>query len=55
MNKSDKKRAKLVERIHALEAELRLSLQKKSADKAIDVSGHTRNIQALRLQLAHMA
>jgi hypothetical protein len=53
MAKADKKKAKLQERLIALEAELRLALQKKSSSAAeIDVPGKTRQIQALRAEIA---
>ncbi len=52
MAKADKKKAKLLERLEALETELRLALQKKSSSAAeIDVPGRTRQIQELRAQI----
>ena len=55
MSKADKKKAKLIERMQALEAELRLALQKKTSSAAeIDVPGKTRQIQELRAQIAAM-
>ena len=53
MSKVDKKKAKLIERMQALETELRLSLQKKSSSAAeIDVPGKMRQIAELRGQIA---
>jgi hypothetical protein len=55
MSKVDKKKAKLIERLQALEADLRLSLQKKSSSAAeIDVPGKTRQIAELRAQIASL-
>lgn len=52
MSKIDKKKNKILERINELEFELRESLTKKtSATKEINVPGHQRKIQELRLQL----
>ncbi|NCQ51536.1 hypothetical protein GW796_06500 [archaeon] len=51
MSKLEKKEAKLKERIEILETELKMSLQKKSIGKAIDVSAYTRKIQDLKLEL----
>ena len=56
MSKTDKKRDKLIQRLLALESELRLALQKKSSSAAeIDVPGKTRQIAELRAQIASMA
>jgi hypothetical protein len=53
VSKADKKKAKLQERLVALETELRLALQKKSSSAAeINVPGKTRQIQALRAEIA---
>lgn len=53
MSKVEKQRAKLVERIAQLEADLRLALQKKaSSAREIDVPGKTRQLAELRAQLA---
>jgi hypothetical protein len=52
MSKTDKKKAKLQERISQLETELRSSLHKKAAGPAIDVPKYTKEIQALKGQLA---
>ena len=53
MSKVDKKKTKLKERLEALEADLRLALQKKSSSAAeIDVPGKTRQIAELRAQIA---
>ncbi len=55
MNKIDKKKNKLIERINELELELRDSLTKKDSNtKEIDVPGHQRKIQELKLQLSKM-
>ena len=55
MTKQEKKKAKLVERLAALELELQLSLQKKSSSAAeIDVPGKTARIAELRKQIAEM-
>lgn len=52
MSKQDKKKAKLVERLSVLEADLRLALQKKSSSSAeIDVPGKMRQIQELKAQI----
>jgi uncharacterized coiled-coil protein SlyX len=51
----DKKRAKLKERIAELEAEMKLSLQKKaSGTAAFDVPAATRQIAKLRAELASL-
>jgi ribosome-interacting GTPase 1 len=51
----DKKRAKLKERIAELEAEMKLSLQKKSSGTAaFDVPSATRQIAKLRAELASL-
>jgi hypothetical protein len=53
VSKVEKKKAKLLERLAALESELRLALQKKSSSASeIDVPGKTRQIQALRAEIA---
>lgn len=55
MAKIEKQKIKLKERIEQLEADLRLSLQKKSSSAAeIDVPGKTRMIAELKRQLAAM-
>jgi hypothetical protein len=55
MSKVDKKKAKLQERLVALETELRMALQKKSSSATeINVPGRTRQIQELRAQIAAM-
>jgi len=54
MSKIDKKKAKLVERIQQLEAELKLSLHQKTVGKEISVPEYTRKIQELKMQLASM-
>ncbi len=52
MSKVEKQKQKLVERIDALETELKTSLQKKAAGKAIDVPTYTRKILELKKELA---
>lgn len=53
MSKAAKKIGKLEERLHQLENELKLSLQKKSSSAAeIDVPGKTRQIAELRAQIS---
>lgn len=54
MSKVEKKREKLKERIEMLEIELKNSLQKKAAGKAIDVPLYTRNIAQLKSELANL-
>jgi len=54
MANMNKKREKLVARIKTLETTLALSLQKKAAGPAIDVSKATREIQDLKLQLTQL-
>lgn len=54
MASTEKKKAKLQERITALEAELKLSLQKKAAGPAIDVPKYTSQIREMKAQLAAM-
>lgn len=55
MSKEAKKKAKLVERLATLEAELRTALQKKSSSAAeIDVPGKTAQIAALRKQISEL-
>ena len=54
MNKIEKKKSKMKERIEALEQELKMSLQKKGAGKAIDVPSFTRKIQELKVGLTEM-
>ena len=54
MKKLEKQQAKLKERIEIMEAELKTSLQKKAAGKAIDVPLYTRKIQELRKELAQL-
>ena len=55
MTKTDKKKAKIQERIAQIEADLRLSLQKKTSSAAeIDVPGKTRQLAELRKQLAEL-
>lgn len=54
MSKLDKKRDKLKKRINALEFELKNSLQKKSAGKAIDVPSYTSKILALKKELIEL-
>lgn len=52
MNKLEKKRTKIEERIQYLENELRTALTKKTSDvKEIDVAGHQRKISELRKEL----
>lgn len=49
MQQVNKKKQKLIDRLAALEADLRSALQKKSSSAAeIDVPGKTRQIQELR-------
>jgi BMFP domain-containing protein YqiC len=50
----EKKRAKLQARIAELENELKLSLQKKAAGPAINVSAYTRQIASLKEDLVRM-
>jgi uncharacterized coiled-coil protein SlyX len=51
----EKKRAKLQERIAELEAEMKVSLQKKaSGTAALDVPAATRQIAKLRTELASL-
>lgn len=50
----EKKKAKLAERIAALETELKTSLQKKAQGKAIDVPKYTTQIRELKKQLSEM-
>lgn len=52
MSKIEKQKNKLMERIAMLEAELKNSLHKKTAGKAIDVPGYTSKILALKKELA---
>lgn len=55
MEKIDKKKEKLQERINELETELRVSLTKKTSNtKEIDVAGTQRKIQVLRDSLRSM-
>lgn len=54
MSKIEKQKSKMKERIEALEQELKMSLQKKAAGKAIDVPSFTRKIQELKMSLATM-
>lgn len=55
MNKIEKKKNKIKERIAELENELRESLTKKTSDtKEINVPGQQRKIQELRIQLSKM-
>ena len=55
MSKIEKKKTKIIERIKELEAELILSLTKKtSTTKEIDVPLYTRKIEDLKLQLRGM-
>jgi hypothetical protein len=55
MANTDKKKAKLQERLVQLETELRLSLQKKSSSAAeIDMPGKLRQIQDLKAQIASL-
>jgi uncharacterized small protein (DUF1192 family) len=54
MASKEKQKAKLQERIERMESELKTSLQKKSAGKAIDVPKYTREIASLKAQLAAM-
>lgn len=55
MGKIEKKQKRLKERIATLESELLESLTKKTSDtKEIDVPGHTRQIQTLRLELQNL-
>lgn len=52
MANPDKQKAKLQERIAQMESTLTSSLQRKAAGKAIDVPKYTREISALKSQLA---
>jgi hypothetical protein len=52
VSKVEKQKQKLIERIDALELELKTSLQKKAVGKAIDVPGYTRKILDLKKELA---
>jgi hypothetical protein len=53
--KAEKKKAKFQERLTQLETDLRLALQKKTSSASeIDVPGKTREIQALRAQIAEL-
>lgn len=53
--KAEKKKAKLVERLAQMEANLALALQKKSSSASeIDVPGTTRAIAVLRKELASL-
>lgn len=53
MSKLDKKRAKLTERIEAMETELRIALQKKNTSAVeIDVPGKMRRIAEMKAELA---
>ena len=55
MNKIEKKKNKLIERIAELENELREALTKKTSNtKEINVPGHQRKIQELRVELSKM-
>ena len=55
MAKADKKKAKLQERIVALQEELRLSLQKKSSSAAeINMPAKMQEIARLKQQLAEL-
>jgi hypothetical protein len=55
MNKIEKKKAKIKERIDTLENELRTSLTKKTSNtKEINVPAYQRQIQELRTQLVKM-
>ena len=54
MASNDKKKAKLQDRITALETELKLSLQKKTTGPAIDVPKYTTQIRELKAQLAQL-
>jgi len=54
MANTNKKKIKLQERITQLETELRSSLHKKTAGPAIDVPKYTKDIQALKAQLASL-
>jgi hypothetical protein len=55
MGKLEKKQKRLNERIDELESELLESLTKKtSTTKEIDVPGHTRKIQELKLELKNL-
>lgn len=55
MNKVDKKKTKLTERINQLETELKMSLQKKAAGPAINVAKYTTEIKELKQQLASIS
>lgn len=52
MANKERQKAKLRERITQMESELTSSLQRKAAGKAIDVPKYTREISALKSQLA---
>lgn len=54
MNKLEKKKEKLKQRIAELESELHLSLQKKAAGPAISVPEYTGKIRKLKDELAAM-
>ena len=55
MSKVEKKIAKLTERLGLLESDLRLALQKKTSSATeIDVPGKTRQIAALRAEIASL-
>ena len=55
MNKIEKKKSKILEKINELENELRESLTKKTSDtKEIDVPTYHRKIQELRLQYSKL-
>lgn len=54
MKKLEKQQTKLKERIEQMETELKTSLQKKAAGKAIDVPLFTRRIQGLKIDLANL-
>lgn len=55
MANQDKKVNKLQERLAELETELLVSLTKKSSNTVeVDVSGHTRKIEAIRKQLKEL-
>lgn len=52
MANKEKQKLKLQERIADMETELKSSLQRKTAGKAIDVPKFTREISAMKAQLA---
>lgn len=52
MANKEKQKVKLQERIAQMETELKSSLQRKTAGKALDVPRFTREISALKVQLA---